>query len=135
MYTLGTNFNWNPETAATEAKMLNPDKMEEKIPDFVEDLKARILGKDWRKLVTKTAEMITKMGEKPPLTEKMLSELTHPVRITRGSKDNMVTKSESLHAANLLQNGEYKEHLNLLHPILKVDPKVIGDDLKQWIYG
>lgn len=135
IYTLGTKFDWTPESAAAQAKMLNPDKMEEKIPDFVEDLKARILGKDWRTLVTKTADMMLAMGEKPPLTEKMLSGLNHSVRITRGDKDNMVTEAESRHAANLLPNGAYHEHADTPHPILQVDAKVIGDDLKSWIYG
>ena len=32
--TLGTKFDWNPEGAAREIKMLNPEKVEEKIPAF-----------------------------------------------------------------------------------------------------
>ena len=35
--TLGTKFAWDKETAAKEVKMLNPEKIEEKIPAFAKN--------------------------------------------------------------------------------------------------
>lgn len=32
--TLGTKFKWSPEEAAKETRMLNPEKIEEKVPAF-----------------------------------------------------------------------------------------------------
>jgi pimeloyl-ACP methyl ester carboxylesterase len=30
--TLGTKFHWDPENASNEVRMLNPEKIEEKVP-------------------------------------------------------------------------------------------------------
>jgi len=37
--TLGTKFNWSTEAAEKEVKMLNPEKMAQKIPHYVNYLK------------------------------------------------------------------------------------------------
>lgn len=134
VYTLGTKFDWTPEAAAKEAKMLNPDVMEEKIPAFVEDIKARILDKDWRVLVNKTAEMMTEMGNKPPVGEKKLKKIKNEVRIALGSKDRMVTEAESRWAADLLENGEFKLLDGIYHPIPKWDAKAIAADMHEFFY-
>src|SRR5436190_16411453 len=39
--TLGTKLDWNPDAAQREAMLLNPDKMQEKIPAYVKHLEAR----------------------------------------------------------------------------------------------
>lgn len=118
--TLGTKFNWTPETAAKEADMLNPKKIEEKVPAFAVSLKKLHAPNDWEELLVKTADMLKALGQEPLLTEKELGEIQNKVTICLGDKDNMVTREESENAAEHLPNGKFVLLENTPHPIEKV---------------
>src|SRR5688572_10854421 len=60
--TLGTKFNWTPETAAKEVKMLDADKIQEKVPAFAHALSKLHSATDWRLVLKKTAAMMLDLG-------------------------------------------------------------------------
>jgi len=124
--TLGTKFNWNPEGAQEEARMLNVEKIEEKVPAFAYYLKTLHGENEWRSVVARTAEMMIGMGINPPITEETLSGISIPVHCIRGEKDAMVTEEETLWAVNSLQHATYEQVEGWLHPI----DRVPTDELK-----
>ncbi|WP_452602581.1 alpha/beta fold hydrolase [Pontimicrobium sp. MEBiC06410] len=120
--TFGTKFNWTKETAEQEAKMLNPDKIEEKVPSFANSL-SNIHGFNWKTVVRKTATMMLGLGNNKILTEKVLQSIPHKILITIGDKDKMVSLEESQKSATLLPNGTLQIIENFPHQIEKIDIK------------
>lgn len=125
--TLGTKFNWTPESAAQEARMLNPEKIEEKIPAFGVYLASLHGETEWKTLMKRTAEMMTEMGNHPPVTEEVLSRVSPKTVCLRGGKDVMVSQEETLWAVNALQNAAYEEIDEWPHPIDKIPANRLSD--------
>ena len=129
IFTLGTKFDWNPETAAKEIKMLNPEIIEAKVPRFADALKHRHGADKWKKLLRKTAEMMTAIGNGAVIDETDFSKIKQPVTIGIGTLDNMVTLEESSKIADLLQNGTLQIFEGFKHPIEQIDTKILADKL------
>ncbi len=51
IFTFATKFLWTPEIAQKEAKMLDPIKIEDKIPSFAQILAQRHSPNDWKVVV------------------------------------------------------------------------------------
>lgn len=119
--TLGTKFAWTKETAEREVKMLNPEKIEEKVPDFANKLASIHSNNNWKEVVTKTAKMMYGLGTGEKLTKKELEEIKHDVLIGIGSKDNMVSLEESRESAEILPNGKLEIIEHFQHPIDKIN--------------
>jgi pimeloyl-ACP methyl ester carboxylesterase len=117
--TLGTKFNWTPESAEKEVRMLNPDKIEEKVPRFAAKLKAEH-SNDWKEVMNKTARMMLGLGNGQGLTNASLASIGHKVSIGIGSLDNMASVEESQNAAAVLPNGTFHMLEGVEHPIEKV---------------
>ncbi len=64
--TLGTKFNWSPEIAQKEIRMLDSKTIIEKVPKFAETLKARH-GEDWEGLLKLTSDTMIALGNKNAL--------------------------------------------------------------------
>ncbi|HNP19626.1 MAG TPA: alpha/beta hydrolase [Fulvivirga sp.] len=135
IYTLGTKFNWTPESAKHETGMLNPDKIELKVPAFAQALKARHFPTDWRLLMNKTSEMMLALGEQPALTLEHLRAIAIPVIIGIGDQDTMVSIEESQWAANHLPNGSVKIFKGFKHPIEQLDNKKLAEAIAQFIHS
>jgi pimeloyl-ACP methyl ester carboxylesterase len=118
--TLGTKFNWTPESAEQESRMLNPEKIQEKIPAFGLYLASLHGDPEWKILMGKTAQMMVKMGNHPPITEAVLAKVSTKTVCLRGSKDVMVNEEETRWAVNALPNAEFQEMAEWQHPIDKV---------------
>jgi len=122
IFTLATKLDWNPDSSAREASMLNPEKMEEKIPSFANALAARHAPSHWKEVVNKTREMILNLGNNH-LLEKDLSAIKQSVTISVGEKDTMVSMQESQHVAEMLPNGNFHSFQEMQHPFEKVNLK------------
>jgi pimeloyl-ACP methyl ester carboxylesterase len=123
--TLGTKFKWTKETAENEIKMLNPTKIEEKVPAFASKL-ASIHGKNnWKVVVERTAKMMYELGSGAKLSKKDLEEIDHKVLIVIGSKDRMVSIEESKESARILPRGRLEIIENFQHAIDKMDEDVL----------
>lgn len=118
--TLGTKFDWNPSSAEKEVMRMNPQKIEEKVPAFAQTLRERHAPNDWKEVLTKTAEMMKRLGQTPLLTEKELKQIKSPVHILLGDQDEMADLDFSKQVAAWLSFGKFDLLPNTPHPIEKV---------------
>lgn len=126
MITLGTKFDWSPEFAAKEVKMLNPDKIEEKVPKFANYL-AQLHGpENWKNVVRQTANLMQDLGNQPLLDDQVLRSVQTGVVVMLGSLDTMVTKQESEHVNNLLPSSMLREIPDFPHQIEKVNKEQLA---------
>ena len=131
--TLGTKFDWTLETAQQEVKMLNPEKIEEKVPAFAKRLHELHQPNDWKEVMQKTAEMMLALASGKKLTNADLHQIQHKSLIGIGSLDNMVTLEESENAATQLPNATLKIIENVKHPIEKVDVTILATVIRDFI--
>lgn len=119
--TLATKFDWTPAGAERETKMLDPDKIEAKVPAFAQQLAERHAPNDWKLLLRKTAAMMLELGQRPLLPPGVLSKIENPCLICLGDADQMVSLAETTQAANALPNGQLHVLEQTPHPFEKVD--------------
>jgi pimeloyl-ACP methyl ester carboxylesterase len=131
--TLGTKFDWNPEAAARETRMLNPAKIAEKVPKFAAALEARHAPADWQEVLRATAEMMLALGESPSLDDARLAGISIPCLIQVGEHDNMVTEAESQAAAAALPNSGFVRIPGFKHPIEQVDPEELARRIRDFV--
>lgn len=125
--TLGTKFDWSPESAEKEAKKMNAQKIEEKVPAFAQILRERHAPNDWKEVLNKTARMMTRLGHKPLLTEPVLKKIKTPTHILLGDRDEMADLNFSKQVAAWLPFGKFDLLPNTPHPIEKVKSDFIID--------
>ncbi|OON67006.1 alpha/beta fold hydrolase [Hymenobacter sp. CRA2] len=119
--TYGTKFDWSPETVATETGMLDPAKMQAKIPQYVEHLQRTHAPTEWHAVVEATAAMLRELGEAPPLNELNLSQLTIPLQVLVGELDTTAGVEASRQFAAYLQNATFEVLPNTIHALERAD--------------
>lgn len=127
--TLGTKFEWTPESAHLETSRMNPEIMEEKIPAYTAALESAH-GKAWKTLVEQTAGMMIELGESPLISKETLSFIEIPVEIKRGDKDHMVSDEESNTAASSIPGAQYTVLPDTKHPINTIDSAALTTIIK-----
>ena len=120
VFTLGTKWEWTPEIAAKEVRMLDPEKIEAKIPAFAQLLANRHQPNDWKAILHKTAEMMRSLGACPPLQGTDFESVNQVVRIAIGDRDNMVTLDETIAVYGLLPQGQLQVFPSTPHPFEQV---------------
>lgn len=121
IHTLGTKWAWTPQSADKETRLLDPDVIEEKVPQFAKQLKARHHPEDWRKVLEFTAEFMHNLSQGTALQQSDFERIETPIHILRGDQDNMVTEAESQQVADWLPHGSYQSLSDTPHPIEQVD--------------
>jgi pimeloyl-ACP methyl ester carboxylesterase len=129
VFTLATKFDWTITGAEKEVKMLNPEKITEKIPAFADALKLRHAPSDWKLVLNKTAEMMMSLGAAPALNQHLLSSVKQKVIISVGDLDKMVSVTESEKAAAVLSNANFLLLNNFPHPIEQVNTTDLAQKL------
>lgn len=129
IFTLGTKLEWSPEIAAREIKMLNPEVIESKVPQFAAALQKRHAPNDWRELMRRTARLMTGLGSGQAIPIQSFSGITQKVVIGWGSLDNMVSQEESAAVADILPNGTLKIFDGFKHPIEQADTKILAGSI------
>ena len=133
--TLGTKFDWSQETAEKEVRMLNPAKMEEKVPAFANFL-AKVHGpNNWKEVVHKSAGMMLDLAAGNKLSAEALAGIDQEVLIIIGGQDNMVSIDESRQSAEALPNGRLLVEESFRHPIAKNDPARLAEIIRQFLAG
>lgn len=127
--TLGTKYNWSPEIAAKEIKMLRPEIIEEKVPAFAAALAKRHGQHEWKNLLKATADMLVQLGNKPLLDTAQLQKISSQVLLLIGEKDNMVSLEETTSTAQQLKNGSALVLSNTPHPIEQVNIKMLAEKI------
>jgi pimeloyl-ACP methyl ester carboxylesterase len=101
--------------------MLDPEKIEAKVPAFGKQLEERHAPNDWKLLLRKTADMMLELGQRPLLTPAVLSQINNPCLICLGDGDQMVSLAETTQAAEALPNGQLHILEQTPHPFEKVN--------------
>lgn len=124
--TLATKFAWDEATAQKEVKMLDPQKIAEKVPKFAAALEKRHAPNDWRVVLQHTAAMMLSLGKEPALKEEDFRQIQHPVLITVGDRDTMVSLEETIAVYRALPNAQFAVLPGTPHPIEQVSPEKIS---------
>lgn len=132
IFTLATKFEWTPETAFREAKMLDAGKIKEKAPKFAEELSARH-GAKWEKILEKTAEMMIVLGNRNVLQQEDLTGIESDVLIGIGDRDKMVTIEESVWAYRLLKNGKLAVLPGTAHPLEQAETARLAFEINEFM--
>ncbi len=130
--TLGTKWEWNPTQAAREIAMLNAHALMEKVPKFALALEQTHIGQGWKALLARTAELLTELGAEGGFSAGRAAQVNIPVRILLGAEDKMVSREESERMAAALPDGSFRLLPAVPHPIDKVDPTLIGEEILQY---
>ncbi|WP_312286201.1 alpha/beta fold hydrolase [Chryseobacterium gleum] len=128
--TLGTKFDWTEEQALKESKMLNPDVIIEKIPQYARLLESQH-GAKWKELLPAIAELMIDLGKNPPL-ENNFATINIPAQVMVGDKDNMVTIEESSHIYRSLPDAKLAVLPDTKHPMDKVRPDLLLNLMKDF---
>jgi pimeloyl-ACP methyl ester carboxylesterase len=131
--TLATKFQWTPEIAAREIKMLNPDTIRKKVPAFADQLAARHGAENWEKLVINTANMLETLGNKNLLTPADHAQLSVPALLLVGDRDKMVTKQETIHVQELAPAAQLGILPDTPHAIEQTDPALLAFLIRRFI--
>ncbi len=130
--TLGTKFKWDKTSAEQEAKMMNPEIIEKKIPHFAATLKERHKPEDWKVIMSKTAQLMLNMANGKAMDFSDFEKINNDVLIMIGDLDKMATREESEKVSRLLPNGKLLVLKNTPHPIEMVDTVVLSDVLRNF---
>lgn len=128
--TLGTKLNWDREGLDRELRLLDPQKMKEKVPQFVLELLTQHGPERWEDLVHATAKLITGLHEQPPLTRDALEKIKCPVMLCVGDRDRTAVPEHTLEAARLMPRGSTLVLPNTQHPFDAVDLNVLLPHLR-----
>jgi pimeloyl-ACP methyl ester carboxylesterase len=118
--TLGTILNWSPSKAEQENRLLNADKIKQKVPQFAEHL-SNLHGEQWPELVDHTQNLLTDLGNEPPISDPDWANMTIPVRLHVGDRDQSAQLESTLEVYRKLASGELQVLPNTPHPFVKVD--------------
>ncbi|UOQ52170.1 alpha/beta fold hydrolase [Hymenobacter cellulosivorans] len=133
--TLGTKFDWSPETAAAENKLLDAAKIREKVPQFAEQLSQTHAPTDWTAVLDATRQMMLELGQNPPLTPAMLTKITIPVQILVGELDKTAGVDGSSLFASYLPEATFEILMNTPHPLERVNPDELVQRISRFIQG
>jgi pimeloyl-ACP methyl ester carboxylesterase len=131
--TLGTKFKWDPESAAKDVRMMNPDIIEQKIPGYAAMLAVRHHPGDWKSIMSRTAEMMTALGAGLAMTSSDFESIPHQVLISIGAEDHMVSVEESTVVANLLPHGSLRVIEGVKHPLDGIDKSMLSSLIKDYV--
>lgn len=131
--TLGTKFDWTPESAERESLFLDPDKIAVKVPDFAAMLAQRHAPQDWRLVVKRTHDLILRLGNGEAQTMSKF-KLKQPVRITRGELDHMVTEKESKFISDRQPFGSYDTIIGFRHPLEQVEMEALSEHISAFMF-
>lgn len=132
IFTLGTKLKWNKEEAEREMKLLNADKVSEKVPDFAKSL-AELHGEhEWKSVMHKTALMMNDLAH-THLEDQDFVKIEAPVMLTLGKEDKMVTAGETEYAQRLMKNAIITYFDGVQHPLSSIAPDRLAAEITAFI--
>lgn len=131
--TLATKFTWDETIAANERKMLNAEKIEEKLPAFAAALQKRHDPNNWKSVLEKTAAMLIEMGKDNPLKPGDYPTIPHPVLLMLGDRDNMVTLDETVAVYKNLSKAQLAILPSSAHPIEMVNQTRLAYEIRSFL--
>lgn len=131
--TLATKFHWDALVAHKETSLLNPEKIEEKIPSFAASLRESHHPNDWKTLLRETSKMLQDMGNIPPLSDEDYIKINHPVLIMLGDRDQMVGFEETFAVYQRLPNAQLAVLPGSPHALEKIDNTRLAWEINRFI--
>ncbi|MBT9395552.1 alpha/beta fold hydrolase [Hymenobacter sp. NST-14] len=131
--TLGTKFDWNPETAAAETRLLHADAMRAKVPEFAARLEQLHAPTPLADLLAATASLMHGLGEQPLLTPENLAALPVPVQVLVGELDKTAGVDASRRFAGYLPRATFEAIQNTPHPLEKFNPDLLAARISHFI--
>jgi pimeloyl-ACP methyl ester carboxylesterase len=131
--TLATKFEWSEAIAAKEVKMLQPEVIAQKLPDFAKALEVRHAPQNWKEVLEKTKGLLLGLGQQPELTPDDLAHVQIPVQLLIGDRDKMVSLEETIAAFKHLPNGQLGVLPATPHPIEQVDIDLLAFHIKRFM--
>jgi pimeloyl-ACP methyl ester carboxylesterase len=131
--TLATKFQWDENIAAREIKMLDPEKISQKLPAFAAQLQERHHPNDWKLIMFKTTEMLLQLGKENAMQLKDYESISKDCLLLVGDSDKMVSVDETMAVFDALPNARFKILPETPHPIEQVDVKLLSDLIKKFI--
>ena len=130
--TLGTKYGWTQEDAQRETGVLNPGKMEEKLPKFVDLLRERHVASGWKAVLERSAEFMWTLAASGGSTVAAVSQLEIPVRVMIGDCDRTASVPESVEIFRALPKGELEVLPALPHPFERVPLQRLATSLTEF---
>jgi esterase/lipase len=131
IFTLGTKLKWSEAEAQKEIKMLNAEKILEKVPAFAQALASLHGEQEWKTVINKTAAMMKDLAH-THLTEQDFLKIENKILLGLGERDAMVGLEETDYVHRLLKNSEMKIFENMLHPIEKVPTQLLQTEIEKF---
>jgi esterase/lipase len=131
--TLATKFHWDELTAEKECKMLDAEKIEQKLPSFAQYLSQSHSPNDWKIVLKKTKDMLTEMGINNPLIIEDYPSIEMPVLLLLGDRDKMVTLDETVLVYKALPNAQMGIIPDTQHPIEQVDNHMLAYHINHFL--
>lgn len=133
LITLATKFYWDDNIAAKEAAMLNPEKIEQKVPQFAALLQTHH-GEHWKQVLYKTQELLTGIGSNNPLQQNDYIHIHTPCCIMLGDRDKMVTTDETLAVYRQLPNAQMCMLPGTPHPFEQADTALLSMMIRRFLH-
>lgn len=131
VFTFASKVQWDPEIAAREVKMLNPEKIKEKVPRFAQMLEKRHSGNNWESVLHETAGLMFGLGQNNLIAERY-AKVKARVRIGLGDRDSMVGLEETVQAQNSIDGAELLVLPGTPHPLEKINPERICAQIRDF---
>jgi esterase/lipase len=131
IFTLGTKLKWNEEEAEKEIKMLNPEKVVEKVPAFAQILAERHGEHEWKSVMSKTAMLMKDLAH-THLADQDFIKIQHTILLGLGSLDNMVSFEETDYVHHLLKKSTFKSYENIQHAIEKMPVQLLSSEIEKF---
>lgn len=128
--TLGTKVDWSRASAEKEIKLLNPETIELKLPQFARALNEEQVANNWKIVMHKTAKFMLDLADNSCLSEEDFRNIKNEVVVGIGELDNMVTYEESSWLAATLPHGKLVTLEQCQHPIQKVKTDLLANFIK-----
>jgi len=132
IFTLGTKFKWDEDTASKEIRMIDPAKIKEKVPQFYDELVKRHNGRSVDLILKKTAEMMVNLGSSSELKRDDYGVIQNHITIGIGDKDKMVTMEESVDVYSRLPNGRLSVLEDTPHQLEGVDADMLAGEIRDF---
>ena len=131
--TIATKFDWNIESSKKEAGYLQPQLMQTKVPQLVEQLKKNHGEINWPIVVNKTAEMILRLGERPLLSVENIGNIKNKIKFCVGDRDKMVSVTETLAIYKIGANASFCVLPNTGHLPETMNPERIKFEWQEFL--
>lgn len=133
LITLATKYQWDEAIATKETGMLNPEKIEQKVPAFAAALAERHAPNDWKEVMQKTSAMMLALGRDNTIKQADYAGINTPTLVLLGDRDKMVGLDETVNAYRSLPAAQMGMLPNTQHPIEQVNLDLLAFMVQQFL--